>query len=152
MRPMRAAQQAAQYPRPALALLRPGASRQGAFSLVELMGVLAIAGIVAGFAIPSFNSMLSNNTRTERLNSMIAAMKLARNEAVTKKVSVTLCASESPYSACTNPRNGAFETGWIVLRDGETVREFATPAGEDGSVAGDLFTWEKRRPVRPRTS
>lgn len=57
-------------------------TRQCGFTLLELMVVIAIAAILAGLAIPSFDSMVKRwRTRTAAEN-MVSAIYLARSEAV----------------------------------------------------------------------
>lgn len=52
---------------------------QRAFSLIELMIVIAILGVVAAVAIPSYNGYISGARLAEAQNN-IAALKLAQEE------------------------------------------------------------------------
>jgi type IV pilus assembly protein PilE len=64
--------------------LSPGAKRPRGFTLVELMIVVAIVGILAAFAFPSFNSYLVKSRRAEA-KAMLqqAALWMERNQVAT---------------------------------------------------------------------
>ncbi len=64
--------------------LTPGAKRPRGFTLVELMIVVAIVGILATFAFPSFNSYLVKSRRAEA-KAMLqqAALWMERNQVAT---------------------------------------------------------------------
>tara|TARA_B100000745_G_scaffold119371_5_gene77166 strand:+ start:2480 stop:3061 length:582 start_codon:yes stop_codon:yes gene_type:complete len=90
------------------------------FTLVELMIGLAIAGIIATIAIPSFESTVNSNRLAGQANELISAMSLARTEAVKNNARVTLCRSADNTSCSSG--SGHWE-GWLVFidadRDGE---------------------------------
>jgi len=57
--------------------------KQKAFTLVELMVAMALALILASWAVPNVRSLLLNNKITTKTNGFIAAINYARNEAIT---------------------------------------------------------------------
>jgi type IV fimbrial biogenesis protein FimT len=79
------------------------------FTLIELLVTLAVAAILLTIAIPNFQTLLINNRLTSQANDLIAALGLARSEAVKRAANVTVCAS-SDGATCT----GSWEQGWIV--------------------------------------
>ncbi|MEW6414064.1 MAG: GspH/FimT family pseudopilin [Pseudomonadota bacterium] len=107
----------------------PVASR--GFTLVELMVVLAVLGIVLGIAIPNFQRVVVSNRMAAQANDVIAALSLARSEAVKRAAQVTVCAS-SDRATCT----GGWAQGWIV-RDaaGNVLRVFG-PLSGNSTLAG----------------
>jgi type IV fimbrial biogenesis protein FimT len=98
------------------------------FTLVELMVTVAVLGIISAIAVPSFTRMISHNRLVSSSNEMIAALQVARTEAVSRRGTTTFCSS-SDGTTC----SGAVGSQWIVLApvDGvdRPVRAFsANPA------------------------
>lgn len=92
-------------------------SREG-FTLLELMVVLAIAGVLLAVGIPSMTDFVRNSRITGAANDVMAALHFTRSEAVKRRLPVTLCTSTSPVTSA-NPTcaASAFLTGWIVFVD-----------------------------------
>lgn len=84
---------------------------QRGFTLIELMVTISVLAILLGIAVPSFKDVLLGSTLTSHANNLIAAINLARGEALKRNVSVTLCAS-SDGSTCAG--SGGWEQGWII--------------------------------------
>ena len=64
---------------------------QKGFSLVELLVVVAILGVLAGLAAPSFTSLIRSNRLTAAANDLLGAVALARSEALKRAQRVVLC-------------------------------------------------------------
>lgn len=76
------------------------------FTLLELLATMAIAGILFGIAIPSFNTAIRNNRLTTMANDFVTALNVARSESVKRGQRVTV------------RRTGAnWEDGWQVFVD-----------------------------------
>lgn len=82
------------------------------FTLVELMVVIAIAGILTALALPSFSTAIRNSRLAGATNEFIGAVNLARSEAVRTNRGGTVCAS-SNGSSC----GSSWADGWIVFAD-----------------------------------
>lgn len=87
------------------------------FTLIELMVTLAVAAILLGIAIPSYQNFTVNSRMASQANDLITALNLARSEAVKRGANVTICAS-SNGTGCA----GSWEQGWIVSAGGTAIR------------------------------
>ncbi len=96
-------------------------------TLVESMVVVAILGILATVAIPSFKSSIESNRRTVYANQLLEDLALARSEAIKRGTRVTVCPSNEAAS-CSGSTSWA--TGWITFVDvaGSGSRDPATEA------------------------
>lgn len=92
-------------------------SQDSGFTLIELMMAIAILGIIAAIAAPSFIQTIRNNRLTATANEVLLALQLARAEAIKQRRSLTVCAGQT---ACTGSEDWA--GGWIVTNGDEVIR------------------------------
>lgn len=85
--------------------------RAHGFTLIELMITLLLAAIIMSLAVPGFRDLVQNNRAATQSNELVAALALARSEAVKRGVNVMLCPS-SDQATCTG---GDWQDGWIVV-------------------------------------
>lgn len=79
------------------------------FTLIELMVTLAVFGIIASIAAPSFMTMIRDNRIITQSNNLVGSLQLARSEAVKRGVQVTV--------RSTSGTNSVWEQGWDVFTD-----------------------------------
>lgn len=59
-------------------------TRQSGFTIIELMIALTIGAILLVLGVPSFLDVIKSNRLTAQTNSLLTALHLARNEAITR--------------------------------------------------------------------
>ncbi len=79
------------------------------FTLIELLVTLAVFGICASIAAPSFMTMIRDNRLATQTNELIGSLQLARSEAVRRGVQVSIRSSSGT--------NNQWEQGWTVFTD-----------------------------------
>lgn len=89
-------------------------SRNGGYTLIELLTTVAVAAIVTTAAVPGLRSFVQNNRIAAQTNELVASLVLARSEAVTRGVAATICAS-SDGASCSGATDWA--SGWLVFAD-----------------------------------
>lgn len=100
---------------------RPGLHVSRGFTLLELLVTLAVLAIVLGLAVPSFQGIIQRNRLTAATNELVAAIQLARAEAIRRNRQVVLCPTTNGTSC-----NGSdwMRTIVRVPSSNEVVREF----------------------------
>ena len=100
-------------------------------TLLELIVTLAIVAIVATLGVPGFQQMLRNNRLSTQTNEFLAALSLARSEAIKRGVRVSLCKSADGANCITS---GGYQQGWIVFVDSSNPPGATTPTVDAGEV------------------
>lgn len=98
----------------------PHSTSQCGFTLLELMVVLAIAAILAGLALPSFDSMVKRWRTKTAAENLVSGIYLARSEAA-RFGGVQMARVDAP--ACR--ASGQWQCGWDIRtlgRDGVTLQ------------------------------
>src|SRR5690554_4349780 len=90
--------------------------RQRGFSLIELMVTVALLAILLAMGLPSFQGSLRSNRVATATNELIAAINLARIEAMRSPNGAALCASDDGSTCATG---ASWNDGWLVWVSGD---------------------------------
>lgn len=110
------------------------------FTLMELLIVVALAAIILALGAPQFGEFQRNNRLTSASNDLLAALQLARTEAIKRQRPVALCAVADPRADAPSCTGGDFQ-GWIVFEDPDGDCQPAAAAAvlrREGPVPGSV--------------
>jgi type IV fimbrial biogenesis protein FimT len=96
---------------------RPVAPRAVAkgFTLLELMLAITVAGVILGLGAPNLAEFIRNSRMTSVANDALAALHMARTEAIKRRAWTVMCKSNDPNA--TTPTCTTAGRGWIVFVD-----------------------------------
>ena len=84
------------------------------FTLVELLITVLVAALLMALAIPAFHGFVENNRVIASTNELSSALAVARNAAIHRRDTVTLCSS-ADLATCA--ASASWGTGWIAFTD-----------------------------------
>lgn len=97
------------------------------FTLFELVIIVAVAAILAGVAIPSYLTLTKNYRMAAQVNDLVTDLHTARNEAIRRSTTVTLCPSSNDKT-CDTGSSVDWASGWIMFVDVDASGARQTPA------------------------
>lgn len=84
---------------------------ENGLTLIELMIVIILIGIGAALAAPNFSNIIRDTRLTTQANNLLSSLQLARSEAVSRGVRVTIRSKSG--------NDGVWDQGWEVFTDWE---------------------------------
>lgn len=133
--------------------MRPAASprlafRQHGLTLIELLVAIAVLAIMVTWAIPSFQQFSARNEVRAEVLRLKTALALARNTAVTRRTTISICPRPDPESTTCTFLDWAHP---VVVVDGQAASGDLT----DGTLlkvlegsGGPTVTFNRSYPIR----
>lgn len=87
------------------------------------MITVGVASILMALAVPSFNQMIVSSRLTAQSNDVLAAITLARSEAIKRNGSVTLCRADTSTATDCSSSAGVWQNWIIRAGTGTVVRQ-----------------------------
>ena len=116
------------------------------FTLLELMAAVAVLGVLFTVGVPSFSNIIRKNRIATHTNEIVAALALARSEAVKRSEPVAVCSTDASQTDCAAGWSG----GWIMFTDGATagivdgtdviLQRWSAPSDDRIGVTGTLLS------------
>ena len=131
-------------------------SKQKAFTLLELMVVLAVASILLSVGVPSFRDVIMDNRLADQANSFVTSVNAARSYAVRYQRNASICVTADYDAAVPTCDAGTdWSSGWIVWVDKDrdsvadaneiiSVHEPLTDTSTFTSTTASNFTYDAR--------
>jgi len=85
------------------------------YTIIELLTAVGIIAILLIIGIPGFRAFIQNNRAITLTNNFVYSINYARSEAIKRGSPVTVCASNSTQTDCSN--YSAWTNGWIIFLD-----------------------------------
>jgi len=133
--------------------------RQSGYTLWELLCTFAVAGVVLGVGVPSFESFVLDSRRTADVNGFVVAIQLARSEAIKRGRPVVLCKT-ADLLRCGGDEI-RYDSGWMVFVNEDDLRPphrdeaepllFAHAPRIEGRITSNRALFEFR-PYRKRST
>lgn len=115
-------------------------NRQAGFTVVELLVAIAIVGILAAMAAPSFIGVVNTNRLASNANELLSVIQYARSEAVRSNSRVIFCGSLVADADEEDECSAGERPFWVVIGRGE------------GGLVRQLRVLEVQAPVRVSTA
>lgn len=108
--------------------------RTGAFTLLEILAVVAIFALIAGIAMPNFSALQSRSLHNQA-GKLVAQIELARQRAIVTGI---------PHRIFIDIENGAYRIEWLGRNEdpGDAFEQSSSAA----AVTSDTFTLDLTAP------
>lgn len=86
------------------------------FTLIELLVTITVLGVLLAVGVPSFMDTIRNNRLAAASNELVSALVLARNEAITRRIQISVC-TRNGNTCASGSGSTDWSRGWLVFTD-----------------------------------
>ena len=97
------------------------------FTLVELMVTVFLASILLAVGVPMFRQSIDSHHLTEQANDLVAAITMARSQAITANQRVSFCRADSEADVACSAAAGPWQFWLITNAAGTVIRRGEVP-------------------------
>lgn len=101
-----------------------GSKTQQGFTLIEAMVVIALMGVLAAMAYPSFSGQIERAALKRAASNVENALSYARMTAIENNQRVSICPADSGATVCAGDAD--WSRGIMVFEDNGTIGTFST--------------------------
>ncbi|NIB40246.1 prepilin-type N-terminal cleavage/methylation domain-containing protein [Pseudomaricurvus alkylphenolicus] len=134
---------------------------ESGFTLFELIIAMALAAILVGLGVPSFNTAIDNYQARTNMTRVQSSMVFARSEASKRGTTVSVCRTDNG-STCSDEEDTDWDAGWLIFVDedgagdldagtDEIIKVVNALSGFTLTSAVDVITYSANGAVTPAT-
>jgi type IV fimbrial biogenesis protein FimT len=106
---------------------------EAGFTLVELLVTISLASLLMAIGIPMFRETIASNRLTGEANDLVAAITMARSQAITANQRVVFCRADSDAAVTCSGTAGNWEF-WLITNAAGTVIRRGDVPGHGGAI------------------
>jgi prepilin-type N-terminal cleavage/methylation domain-containing protein len=113
-------------------------NQQTGFTLIEMLTVIAVMGILAAIAAPSFGNFVKDNQLASTLSQLTNDLNRARTEAIKRNTWMLVCVRNTAGTDCDTATN--WQNGWLTCpasSSGAVVCD-ATPLSQHAAISSGM--------------
>lgn len=104
--------------------MSPSPASERGLTLIELLVTLSIAVVLITIAVPGFQAFFQRNRVQSAGSELVAALNLARSEAIRQGARVSVCGSADPSAAVPACGENQWQNGYVVFFDADGDGQF----------------------------
>lgn len=117
-------------------------TKQGGFTLLELIITLIILGLMLAMGLPAMSKMIQSSGVRQGANTLVRDFNIARSQASDLNQNITMCRRKTGSNDCRGAGTGAGwnTVGWVIFVDANPIDAIPDTAGEYIRITDPITT------------